>query len=110
MLGVLDFNQGYAGRAADRLGGVAGEYPADHELAESAREAKAYRNPAWWPTRFFTRFGVWQTWIAAWVLLIALRAAGLQTAALIVLIVWFVLCAWSWIAPPILKRVQRLAG
>jgi tetratricopeptide (TPR) repeat protein len=108
MLGVLDFNQGHAGRAADRLGGVAGEYPSDYELGEAAREARAYNNPAWWPTRFFTRVGVWQSWIGVWVLLFALRAAGLQTVALVVLIVWFVLCAWSWIAPPILKRVQRL--
>ena len=107
MLGVLDFNRGYAGRAADRLGGVAGEYPSDYELGESARQAKAYRNPAWWPTRFFTRFGVWQTWIGVWLLLIGLRAVGLQSVALVILVVWFVLCAWSWIAPPILKRVAE---
>jgi hypothetical protein len=66
------------------------------------------RNPLWWPTRLFTRVGPWQSWIVAVLIIFGLRAAGLETAALIAGGIWVLLCVWSWIVPPILSRVQGL--
>jgi hypothetical protein len=36
-----------------------------------------------------------------------LRAMGLTTASTIAVIAWFALCAWSWVVPPILNRLER---
>jgi hypothetical protein len=109
MLGVLDFNQGRIVQAAERFAETVRYDPANERYAADAREARALSGPLWWPTRFFDRFGVAQTWIGYIVVVFALRSAGLTPIAGIVTLVWLLLCVYSWVAPPILKRVQGLS-
>jgi tetratricopeptide (TPR) repeat protein len=108
MLGVFDLSRGRAGSAAERFGEVVRSDPSDERFALEAREARAMaRNPLWWPSLFFVRVGVVQSWIGAMVIIFGLRAAGATAAATVAGITWFALCVWSWVVPPILERTQR---
>jgi tetratricopeptide (TPR) repeat protein len=108
MLGVLAFNQGRAVEAAERFAHTVRADPTDERFAADAREARALRSPLWWPNRFIQRYGVAQTWIAYIVIAFGLRAAGLVSVAAIIGGVWLLFCIYTWVAPPILRRVQGL--
>jgi tetratricopeptide (TPR) repeat protein len=108
MLGVFDLNRGNAASAADRFGEAVRHDPRQEQWAEDAREAQRMaRNPLWWPTLFFARAGVVGSWVGAMVVIFGLRAMGANTAAGIAIGVWFLLCIWSWVVPPILNRMER---
>ena len=108
MLGVFAFNRGRAGSAAARFGEAVRADPSDPRYADDAREARAMaRNPLWWPTLFFMRTGVVGSWLIAMGVIFGLGALGFATAAAVAVIVWIVLCAWSWVVPPILVRLSR---
>ena len=108
MLGVFDINRGRAASAAERFGEAVRHDPTSELYAADAREARRMaRNPLWWPTLFFARVGVVASWVGAMVVIFGLRGLGATTAAGIALGVWFLLCAWSWIVPPILNRLER---
>jgi tetratricopeptide (TPR) repeat protein len=108
MLGMYDLQRGRAGSAAQRFGEVVRGDPADDAVADAARQASAMaRNPLWWPTLLFSRFGAAGSWIGAVVIIFGLRAMGLTAAAGIASLVWIVLCIWSWVVPPILERRAR---
>lgn len=108
MLGVLDINRGRAASAAERFSEAVRADPSVEAFAADARQARSMaRNPLWWPTLFANRFGVAGSWFGAMAIILGLRAAGLTTAAGIAIAVWLVLCVWSWVAPPILERLQR---
>jgi tetratricopeptide (TPR) repeat protein len=108
MLGVFDIRRGHAWSAAERYGEVVRADPTNQRIADDAREIRAMaRNPLWWPTLLFVRLGVAGSWIAAMAIIFGLRAAGATTASAIAGLVWLLLCAWSWIVPPILQRIQR---
>jgi tetratricopeptide (TPR) repeat protein len=108
MLGVFDLNRGRARSAAERYGEVVRADPTNERMAADAREVRAMaRNPLWWPSLLFIRFGVAGTWVGAVVVIFGLRAAGATTAAGIAGLAWLVLCVWSWVVPPILNRLQR---
>jgi tetratricopeptide (TPR) repeat protein len=108
MLGVLDFNQGNAVRSAERFAEAVRHDPANERFAADAREAKALSSPLWAPIRLVGRFGVAQTWVAYIVVAFGLRAAGLTAVAAVVGIAWLLLCIYTWVAPPILRRVQGI--
>jgi tetratricopeptide (TPR) repeat protein len=108
MLGVYDFKRGRAKAAAEHYGEVVRADPGNERMAADARAARAMaRNPLWWPTLLFVRFGVLATWVTAMVVIFGLRAAGATAAAGIAVIVWLALCVWSWVVPPILNRLGR---
>jgi tetratricopeptide (TPR) repeat protein len=108
MLGVFDISRGHAWSAAERYGEVVRADPSNQQIADDAREIRAMaRNPLWWPTLLFVRLGVAGSWVGAMAIIFGLRAAGQSTAAGIAALAWFALCAWSWIVPPILNRLQR---
>jgi tetratricopeptide (TPR) repeat protein len=108
MLGVFDLNRGRAKSAAERYGEVVRADPTNERMAEHAREVRAMaRNPLWWPSLLFARVGVAASWVGAMVVIFGLRAAGAPAASGIAGLVWLALCAWSWIVPPILNRLQR---
>jgi tetratricopeptide (TPR) repeat protein len=108
MLGVFDISRGHAKAAAERYGEVVRADPRNQQIADVAREIRAMaRNPLWWPTLLFVRLGVAGSWVGAMAIIFGLRALGQPTAAGIAALVWFALCAWSWIVPPILNRLSR---
>ena len=98
MLGVLAFNRGDAAEAAERFAEGVRYDPSNERWAKDAREARSMTSFLYWPARFFGRFGVAQTWIAAIVIIYGLRSAGLGTAATVAGLSWLVICVWSWIA------------
>ena len=82
MLGVLDFNRRLRRsrrRPARRRRGRVPERPRARRVGargQGVPQSRVVAHPLASPA-----YGVWQTWIAAWALLLALRAAGLQTGA-----------------------------
>jgi hypothetical protein len=82
--------------------------PANERYAADARVARALQNPLWWPTRVVQRFGAIPLWAGYLVIAFSLRSGGLTSLAGIVTIGWIVFCIWSWVMPPILRRVQGL--
>ena len=107
MLGALAFDRGAVAGAAERLGEAVRLDPDHGRTAEGARIATRLQQPFYWPVRFFDRFGAAQTWIAFVVVLVGLRAAGLEAVAGPIALVWLVVCAWSWIAAIRLEQQVR---
>jgi tetratricopeptide (TPR) repeat protein len=106
MLGVFDFNRGNAWSAATRFGEAVRQDPGEHVFAADAWEARRMaRNPLWWPTLLFTRLGIVRSWIAAVLVIGGFGALGLSTAAAVALVAWWMLCIWSWLVPPVLRRM-----
>jgi tetratricopeptide (TPR) repeat protein len=106
MLAVFDLNRGNAWSAASRFGEAVRADPADEIYAADAWEARRMaRNPLWWPTLFFTRLGAIRSWLAAMAIIVGLGLLGLTTAAGFALIIWWMLCIWSWLVPPVLRRM-----
>jgi tetratricopeptide (TPR) repeat protein len=106
MLGVFDFNRGNVWSAASRFGEAVRQNPGEQIYAADAWEARRMaRNPLWWPTLFFTRLGTIRSWFAAMAIIVGLGLLGLTTAAGVALVVWWMLCIWSWVVPPVLRRM-----
>lgn len=97
MLGTLAFNRGEAAEAAERFAESVRSDPSNEPWADDARQARRMTSFWYWPSRFFTRYGVAQTWIGMIVVTFALRAAGLGAVAGVLVLAWLVVCAWSWI-------------
>jgi predicted Zn-dependent protease len=86
------------------LGAAAASRPGDPELLEAAREAKLAAHPLMWPLRPLARFNPLVVWAAAVAVIFVLQGAGLSRLAGVAVVVWLVFCAYSWIAPPLLRR------
>jgi tetratricopeptide (TPR) repeat protein len=104
MLGALAFDRGAIAGAAERLGEAVRLEPEHTGAADGARLAQRLQRPFYWPVRFFGRFGPAQTWVAAVVVLVGLRAAGLEAVAGPIAVVWVTICIWSWVAAARLKQ------
>jgi hypothetical protein len=59
------------------------------------------------PVRPFIRFGPLKTWLAALVVIYGLRLAGLPILAVAAGLIWALLCVYSWVVPPLLRRWMR---
>lgn len=79
--------------------------PGNAELVEVAREARVAAHPLLVPLRPLSRFGPMQVWIAAVALMFGLRALGQDVLGLAVALVWLVYCVYSWVAPPLVRRL-----
>ncbi len=97
LVGSLEWLRGDAKSASRRFAEVVRSDPADESAATSARLSRRMSNPLWWPLQFFQRFGAATTWVAAVATILALRALGLDTLALIATGIWIVMCVTSWI-------------
>ena len=107
MLGGLDLHRLRLRSASERFSTVMRNDPSSQGVALAARSARVLRSPLAWPLLPFERFGPGPTWVAAIAVIFGLRAAGLETAAGIVTLVWLALCAYSWIVGPRLQRRMR---
>jgi tetratricopeptide (TPR) repeat protein len=103
-LGGLDLEKVRLRSAQQRFGTAIRHDPSSAEIARAARSASVLRSPLAWPLLPFERFGPGPTWVAAIVLIVGLRAAGLDVAATVAALVWIALCVYSWIAGPLLAR------
>lgn len=104
--GAALLRQGDVRGARRSFEAVAGDDPTDHELADVTRAARAATHPLLWPMLPLQRLGVAGSWVAAMAVIFGLRGAGLETAAGIAALVWFLLVIYSWtVAPLVLKRL-----
>jgi Flp pilus assembly protein TadD len=87
------------------LASAAASNPADGDLRGAAREAKLINHPLLRPLRPFQRFNPLVVWICAIAIIYGLRYAGLGVLATVAAIGWFVFCIYSWVAPPLVRRL-----
>jgi Flp pilus assembly protein TadD len=87
------------------LASAAASNPSDPDLREAARQAKLINHPLLRPLRPFQRFNQLVVWIGAVALIYGLRAAGLGPLSAVVAIGWFAFCVYSWVAPPLVRRL-----
>lgn len=98
------------GRIAPAYAGFArasAEEPTSQTLAEAAVELRIARHPLLLPVRPFARFGPVKSWLVAICVIFGLRAAGLAPLAAVAGLAWFLLCVYSWVVPPLVRRRLR---
>jgi Flp pilus assembly protein TadD len=103
LLGRALLEQNQVGAASRHLSTAARLDPSDSSLVEDARGTRWRTHPLLWPMRPLMRLGTIQVWLGFIVCFFALRALGLEQAALILALVYIVLCLYSWIVPPLLR-------
>ncbi|NEA32706.1 tetratricopeptide repeat protein [Streptomyces sp. SID13031] len=87
------------------LASAAAANPADGDLRGAAREAKLINHPLLLPLRPFQRFNPLVVWICAVAIIYGLSAAGFGALSTIFAIGWFAFCVYSWVAPPLVRRL-----
>lgn len=92
-------------RGADRHLSSAARLDADENTVEALREVRLHRHWALLPLWPFQRFGTIASWIGAILITKGLGLAGLETASFVFALAYLALCVYSWVAPPILRRV-----
>lgn len=107
LLGSTSAVRGQVGPAYAGLSQAAAAAPTEQAYAESAMELRIARHPLMLPVRPILRFGPFKTWIAAVVLIYGFRAVGLPVLSLIVAVAWVLLCVYSWVVPPLVRRWMR---
>jgi hypothetical protein len=81
--------------------------PADRDLADAAAEARLWAHPLLVPLRPIARLGMFKSWAIAVGIMLTLRAVGLPLVAALFSLAWFLLCVYSWVVPPLLRRWLR---
>lgn len=107
MLGGVLHDRGDVAEASEYLRTAVVNDPRDAVAAEIARENLAWRHPLMWPLRPVQRFGGARVWIAGIVLLLLARATKNSTVMLTVGIAWVLYCVYSWVVPPLVRRMVR---
>jgi tetratricopeptide (TPR) repeat protein len=107
LLGGISAVRGQVGPAYAGLRQAAASAPAEQAYAESAMELRIAKHPLMLPIRPFMRFGPLKTWVAAIVVIYGLRLIGLPVLSAVVAVVWVLLCIYSWVVPPLVRRWMR---
>jgi predicted Zn-dependent protease len=107
LFGGTSAARGQVGPAYSGFRQAAAAAPAEHDFAESAMELRIARHPLLVPVRPFLRFGPLKTWIVAVVVIFGLRQAGLAVLSGLAALAWFLLCVYSWVVPPLVRRWMR---
>jgi len=107
LAGEVLHNRGDVADAAEYLRTAVVNDPRDAVAAQIARENLAWRHPLMWPLRPVHRFGGARVWIAGIVLLMLARMTKNSTVILSVAIAWVVYCIYSWVVPPLVRRMVR---
>ncbi|MER7472399.1 hypothetical protein, partial [Micromonospora sp. NPDC000018] len=79
--------------------------PADAEYAEAAWETRVYAHPLLLPLRPLYRLGILRTWLLAIGVVVLLNLTGLHLLAGLFGLAWVLFCVWSWIGPPLVRRM-----
>lgn len=106
-MGTAHADAGRLDRALDHFVRAVQLDPADREAAEIAREAKLQAHWLLWPLRPLRKHGVAAVWIGAFAFIGGLRLIGLDRVAFVAAMAWFAYCVYSWIAPPLVRRLLR---
>jgi len=107
LLGSLSAREKDFVQSARELGESARIDPSNRKVAAGARQARVYAHPVLAPVRPVWKFGRWRAYFV-FIALSATLAAAHQTVLRAILIgVWLCIVALSWLAPPIVRRLQR---
>jgi tetratricopeptide (TPR) repeat protein len=104
MLGGMSAVRGQIDPAYAGMRQAAASAPGEQGYAESAMELRIAKHPLMLPVRPVIRFGPLKTWVAAIVLIYGLRLLGLPALSFAAALIWLVLCVYSWVVPPLLRR------
>jgi tetratricopeptide (TPR) repeat protein len=107
LVGEVLHDRGDVDGAAEHLRTAVVSDPRDSVAAELARANLAWRHPLMWPLRPVQRFGPAKVWIAGIVLLMVVRTTKNTPLMLTVGIAWLVYCVYSWVVPPLVRRLVR---
>ncbi|MCI4064414.1 tetratricopeptide repeat protein [Micromonospora sp. R77] len=104
--GGLAAQRGRIGAAHRSFRQAVAHDPEDPDYAEAAWETRVYAHPLLLPLRPLYRLGI-RLWLIAVGSIALLNLLGLPVVAFAVAITWLVYCVWSWIAPPLVRRLVR---
>jgi tetratricopeptide (TPR) repeat protein len=107
LLGGTSATRGKVSEAYQGFRQAVAAEPTDADYAEAALETRIARHPLMVPVRPFIRFGAVLPWIVAVGVMFGLRALNLPVAAGIAGLLWFLLCVYSWVVPPLVRRRIR---
>jgi predicted Zn-dependent protease len=107
LLGSTSAARGQIGPAYAGLRQAAAAAPGEQAYAESALEMRIAKHPLMAPIRPILRFGPLKTWVVAIVVIYGLRALGLPGLSAIAAALWLLLCVYSWVVPPLVRRAMR---
>ncbi len=60
-----------------------------------------------WPLRPVHKFGAAKVWVAGVALLLVARMTRNNTITLAIAFAWIAYCVYSWVVPPIVRRLIR---
>ncbi|MEU6073234.1 tetratricopeptide repeat protein [Micromonospora sp. NPDC047074] len=103
--GVAAARRGRVGTAHRAFGQATAQAPADTDYADAAWESRVHAHPLLLPLRPLYRLGMFRTWLLAVGLIVLLNAIGLKVLAGLFGLAWLLFCVWSWIAPPLVRRM-----
>lgn len=106
MHGGMSVTTGRVGQAHRSFARAVAHDPTDADYAEAAWESRVYAHPLLLPLRPLYRFGV-RLWLVAAGSILALNLVGLSGVAAVVGLTWALYCVWSWVAPPLVRRLVR---
>jgi tetratricopeptide (TPR) repeat protein len=105
--GMIAAGRGRMTTAARSLNQAVAHDPTDADYAEAAWTVRVYAHPLLLPLRPLYRLGMFRTWLIAIGTLLTLNLLGLGRVTLMFALVWAAYCVYSWIAPPIVRRLVR---
>ncbi|MGC5330716.1 tetratricopeptide repeat protein [Micromonospora sp. DT62] len=103
--GATSARRGRLGTARRAFGQAVAHDPTDADYAEAAWEAQVHAHPLLLPLRPLHRLGTFRTWLLAVGVIVLLNVAGLDVLAGLFAVTWMLFCVWSWIAPPLVRRM-----
>ncbi|MBO4207565.1 tetratricopeptide repeat protein [Micromonospora echinofusca] len=103
--GLAAAGRGRMGVASRSLGQAVAQDPTGAAAAEAAWETRVYAHPLLLPLRPLYRLGMFPTWLIAVGTLLVLNLLGWAPAALAAALCWAAYCVYSWVAPPIVRRL-----
>ncbi|WP_026207916.1 tetratricopeptide repeat protein [Catelliglobosispora koreensis] len=107
LLGGTSANRGQVREADAGARQAVAADPTVGDYAELALETRIARHPLMTPVRPFIRFGPIKTWIAAIAIIYGLRMLKMPMLAGVFAIGWFLLCVYSWVVPPLVRRWMK---
>ncbi len=107
LAGELLHNRGDVHDAAEHLRTAVINDPSDRNAAEIARENLQWRHPLMWPLLPVHKFGAAKVWVAGIAILLVARMTRNNAITLTIAFAWLAYCLYSWVVPPIVRRLVR---
>ncbi|HEX8053885.1 MAG TPA: tetratricopeptide repeat protein [Thermoleophilaceae bacterium] len=104
MLGVFKIEQGSVIGAREHYETAVALDPSSPDAREATIEIRTATHPAMLPARALDRLGVAGSWVAAVIVITALRSVS-PGAGAVAGITWVTFCVYTWVAPPIVRRL-----